>query len=80
MSIEAITVIITRNGFSITAFGAEGSCNIIKEEYLRDEHGILGCAAGNFEEEPVVNQNEELLEALCSLVDPATDAFRAITT
>ncbi len=75
--IEVITAVITRDRITVTAIGDKGG---VREEYQTDEHGILGCAEGNFEEEPEINSSEELLEELTQLTDQAKNVFLALNT
>jgi hypothetical protein len=69
-TIDIITIVISREHLTIQVVGE----NIVKEEYLRDKNGLLDCVVGNFGEEPIFGDNDDLVSALNTLCDAAADA------
>lgn len=77
--IRSINVRITAGTITISARNGKE----IHQEVYRYKKGAkpqIDCISGNFEDEPVINRNEELLCALCSLYDPACDALLALNS
>ena len=74
MGIEIITVVITHIGVTVTAVGD----TTVREEYKPDAEGVLKHVSGNFGDEPSVNQNRDLQDALVYITDGAEDVFDAL--
>lgn len=73
--IDCATIVVTRQGFEIIAYSESGE--VIKEQYMHNGK-VWDCVSGNFEEEPLLNQNDELLCGLSSFYDAAGDLANAI--
>ncbi|MDA8428162.1 MAG: hypothetical protein M0T70_02795 [Geobacteraceae bacterium] len=73
--IDCATVIITREGFEITAYAENGE--VVKEQYMHNGK-VWDCVSGNFDDEPLVNNDWELLCGITSFYDNAGNLANAI--
>jgi len=73
--IDCATIVVTRQGFEIIAYCESGE--VVKEQYMHNGQ-VWDCVSGNFEEEPKINEHEELLCGLCGIYDAAGDLANAI--